>query len=66
MATDMATEQMKEELYRAIDRMRHDLTRVEILTAALRAFARPVPDYEPTFRHMQKATRGVYEIGQTE
>jgi len=63
MATDATTEQIKQELHRAIDSMRHDLTRVEILTAALSAFARPVPDYEPAFRHMHKATRGVYEIG---
>lgn len=66
MTTDVATEQIKEELHRAIDRLRVDLTRIEILSAALMAFARPVPDYEPAFRHMQKATRGVYELGQAE
>lgn len=55
MATDTATDRMKYELHRAIDRMRHDLTRVEILTAALTAFARPVPDYEPAFLHLRRA-----------
>lgn len=62
----MAMERVKEELHRTIDRLRVDLARVEILSAALSAFARPVPDYEPTFQHMQKATRGVYEIGHAE
>lgn len=66
MATDAAIDRIRQELHRTIDDMRHDLTRVEILTAALNAFARPVPDYEPTFQHMQKATRGVYEIGQAD
>lgn len=62
MAKDMATEHIREELHRAIDRMRHDLARVEILTAALGAFARPIPDYEPAFRHMHQMTRGVHEL----
>jgi hypothetical protein len=63
MATDEATDRVKRELHRAIDSMRHDLTRVEILTAALSAFSRPVPEYEPAFRHMHKMTSGVYELG---
>jgi hypothetical protein len=54
---------MKQELHRTIDRMRIDLTRVEILTAALSAFARPIPDYEPAFQHMQKMTRGAHQLG---
>lgn len=66
METDVATERVKEELHRTIDRVRVDLARVEILTAALTAFTRPIPDYEPAFQHMQKATRGVYEIGHGE
>jgi len=65
MAADMS-EEMKEELHRAIDRLRHDLTRVEILTAALSVFSRPIPDYEPTFVHIQRATRGVQELGTSE
>lgn len=66
MAADAAMEHVREELHRAIDRMRVDLARVEILTAALSAFARPVPDYEPAFHHMQKITRGVHEFGHAE
>ena len=65
MAKD-TTEQMKQELHRTIDRMRHDLTRVEILTAALNVFSRPIPDYEPTFFHIQHATRGVRELRSSE
>ena len=57
-------DRMKQELHRTIDSLRYDLTRVEILTAALAAFARPVPEYEPAFRHMHKVTRGVHELGQ--
>jgi hypothetical protein len=63
---DVATKQMQEELHRAIDRLRVDLARVEILSAALGAFARPVPDYEPTFRHTQKLTRSVHDLGRAE
>lgn len=66
MATDVATDRVKEELHRAIDDTRRDLTRVEILAAALIAFARPVPDYEPAFRHTLRITRGVHEFGHTE
>jgi len=57
------TEQIKQELHRTIDRMRHDLDRVEILTAALSVFARPIPEYEPTFLHIRHATRGVHKLG---
>jgi hypothetical protein len=47
----------------ASDKLRHDLKctlanvhveleRIDILTAALEAFSRPVPDYEPSFHHL--------------
>jgi hypothetical protein len=43
---------MRDDLHRATEQMRTDLLRVEILTAALSAFSRPIPDYEPTFHHL--------------
>lgn len=61
MATNMATDRVKYELHRAIDRMRNDLTRVEILTAALAAFSRPIPEYEPAFQHMRPGL-GAYDL----
>lgn len=64
MATDAAVERLKHELHCALDRMRHDIDRVEILAAALSAFDQPVPDYEPAFRHLRKITLGVYELGE--
>jgi hypothetical protein len=42
--------------------MRADLDRVELLTAALSAFGRPVPDYEPGFRHLRNLTLGAHQI----
>jgi hypothetical protein len=57
-----ATDHVREEIHRALDRVRHDLSRVDILTAALAAFSRPIPDYEPSFHHMHLATRGVREF----
>ena len=63
MATVKALDQVKDDLHRAMDRMRVDLTRVEILTAALSAFSRPVPDYEPAFRHLHHVSLSAHELG---
>jgi hypothetical protein len=52
MQSESAIDRVRRELNSAFDRMRGDLDRIEILTAALAAFNRPVPTYEPTFRHM--------------
>ncbi|HEY5167511.1 MAG TPA: hypothetical protein VII80_06895 [Pseudolabrys sp.] len=46
-----------------LDHMRADLDRVEILTAALSAFTKPVPDYEPSFRHMRHLMLTTHELG---
>jgi len=54
---------MKGELHRLFDRIRGDLDRVEILTAALGAFSRPIPDYEPSFRHLRQSTGNAHELG---
>ncbi len=37
---------------RLLGKIRSDLDRVELLMAALSAFAHPIPDYEPGFRHL--------------
>ena len=42
MGSDNATDQMQRELGRAVEALRVDLDRVELLTAALVAFSRPV------------------------
>jgi hypothetical protein len=54
MGTTAATDQVKHELNRALDNMRAEIDRIEILVAALDAFKRPVPDYEPGFRHTRQ------------
>jgi hypothetical protein len=54
---------MQRELDRAIAALRADLDRVELLTAALSAFGRPVPDYEPSFRHIGRTRLAAHELG---
>jgi len=63
MATESGTERIKCELYRTMDSMRDDMARVEILTAALAAFNRPVPDYEPAFHHVHQMALDAHELG---
>jgi hypothetical protein len=54
---------VQRELERVIADLRVDLDRVELLTAALTAFSRPIPEYEPSFRHMRAVNSAVYELG---
>jgi hypothetical protein len=63
MKSELAIDRVKRDLHRALDNMRADLDRVEILTAALSAFSMPVPDYEPGFRHMRHLTLHAHELG---
>ncbi len=46
-----AKKRLKQDLQEALHRMRAELERVEILVAALGAFARPIPDYKAKFHH---------------
>ncbi len=62
MAPENATDHLKRELKRAVETLRADLDRVELLTAALSAFHRPIPDYEPTFRHTQRMSLSAHEL----
>jgi hypothetical protein len=50
------------ELHRVLDHMRADLDRSEILMAALSAFSKPVPDYEPCFRNMHHLMLTAHEL----
>jgi hypothetical protein len=63
MRTETAIDRVRHDLHRALDHMRADLDRIEILTAALGAFSRPIPDYEPSFRHMRHLTLTAHELG---
>lgn len=63
MAQDEATDRMQRELDRAVAMLRADLDRVELLTAALAAFSRPVPEYEPSFHHVRRMSLRAHELG---
>jgi hypothetical protein len=43
-------------MHRALDRIGRELERLEILTAAMAAFARPVPEYDRSFQHQRHLT----------
>jgi hypothetical protein len=47
-----AKKRLKDDLRDALHRMRMELDRVEILAAALGAFAKPVPRYKAEFHHL--------------
>ncbi|HEU5017374.1 MAG TPA: hypothetical protein VFT69_05325 [Pseudolabrys sp.] len=64
MATITTTEKLLiDKLQRSLVVMSMELDRLEILTAALATFSRPVPEYEPYFRHVDRLTLGVQELG---
>jgi hypothetical protein len=50
MAT--ASERLREDMETALNNVRDELARIEILAAALDAFSTPVPDYAPEFHHL--------------
>ena len=62
MRTETAIDRVKRDLHRVLDSMRADFDRIEILSAALSAFSKPVPDYEPTFRHMRHLALKAHEL----
>jgi hypothetical protein len=49
-------ERIKREIHRAVDVIETQLARLEILTAAMVAFSRPIPDYEAGFQHQRHLT----------
>ncbi len=58
-------DRMQRDLARAVEDLRADIDRVELLTAALGAFHRPIPDYEPSFHHVAQSNLDAYEMGGT-
>lgn len=62
METDAAVAKVRNELYRAFDKTRAELDRIEILAAGLAAFNAPIPEYEPTFHHLQRLNLTKHEL----
>ena len=62
METDAAIDRVKKELLRAFDNTRLELDRIEILAAGLAAFNAPIPNYEPTFRHLAPLNLNAHEL----
>ena len=56
-AQGAAQEQIVRNLALAIERLQQDLDRVELWTAALDCFQRPVPDYRPAERYLLPVSR---------
>jgi hypothetical protein len=53
-AREFTTDRVKRELHRALEDARADLERVEIWSAGLYAFSRPIPEYQPSFQHLNR------------
>ncbi|HEY1474730.1 MAG TPA: hypothetical protein VGF53_11675 [Pseudolabrys sp.] len=66
MADEAATDRITRDLREAIETMRSDLDRVELLAAALNIFSVPVPDYEPRLRYPHRAPLSRYELRNTD
>jgi hypothetical protein len=54
-----AEDQIVRNLAEALERLHEDLNRVELWTAALGCFQRPVPDYQPSERYLLPVRRDV-------
>ena len=57
-------ERLTQNLGGALRNVHAELERVEILAAALYGFSAPIPDYEPTFRHVSPAQLNRHELGE--
>jgi len=60
--TDAAIDRVKSELIRAFDKTRAELDRIELLVAGLAAFSKPIPDYEPRFKHLRRVSLAAREL----
>lgn len=60
--TETGGDRLKRELLRAVERIRVELDKIDLLSAAMNAFSKPVPDYEPGFRHMRHVTASALEL----
>jgi hypothetical protein len=47
-----AADEIVRNLIEALERLREDLDRMELWTAALERFHRPIPDYRPSDQHL--------------
>jgi len=65
MTNEATTDRIKRDLHDALDNMRTDLDRVELLAVALGIFGRPIPDYEPRFRHLHRVPLSAHELRDT-
>jgi hypothetical protein len=54
---EQAEGQIVRNLVQALERLHEDLDRVELWTAALNSFQRPVPDYTPREQHLLGGAR---------
>jgi hypothetical protein len=57
-------QRLMHDLQRAIDKIRGELARVELLAAALAGLSRPVPEYEPRFHHLGPQRLTDHELSQ--
>jgi hypothetical protein len=57
-----AGDRLKRELQRSVERIRVELDKIEILSAAMSAFSQPVPTYEPGFRHLRHVMANAIEL----
>jgi hypothetical protein len=64
MTRDVLTigDRLKGELQRSVERIRVELDKIEILSAAMSAFSQPVPTYEPGFHHLRHMTANAHEF----
>jgi len=62
MATDVALDRLRSDLDRAVEKIRVNLDRIEMLVAGLAAFNAPIPGYEPRFQHLLPQTTKVQEL----
>jgi hypothetical protein len=63
MTNEATTGRIKREFHDVLDSMRDDLDRIELLAITMSAFSRPIPDYEPRFRHLNRAALNAQEFG---
>ena len=54
---EQAEDMIVRNLIEALGRLHEDLDRVELWTAALGSFQRPIPDYKPTDHHLLPVVR---------
>jgi len=62
MESEAAITKVRNELFRAFDKTRADLDRIELLAAGLAAFNAPIPNYEPTFHHLRRLSLAAHEL----